>query len=66
MLYYERIDTSEGIDPAKSNNNKECMIYHYWFFNRKFKFQNSICNGCHFLTALSSNIKDIVTILRCY
>ena len=31
MLYYDKIDISEGIDPAKSNNSKECMVCHYWF-----------------------------------
>ena len=25
MLYYERIDISERIDPTKSNGSKECM-----------------------------------------
>ena len=30
MLYYERIDISQGIDLAKSNNSKECMICYYW------------------------------------
>ena len=29
MLYYDRIDLSEGIDVAKSNNSKECIICHY-------------------------------------
>ena len=28
MLYYDRIDISEGIDFAKSNNSKKCMICH--------------------------------------
>ena len=26
MLYYDRIGLSEGIDLAKSNKSKECMI----------------------------------------
>ena len=26
MLYYDRIDISEGIDPTKSNKSKEYMI----------------------------------------
>ena len=26
MLYYNGIDISEGIDSAKSNDSKECMI----------------------------------------
>ena len=59
MLCYDGIDMSEGIDLAKSNRSKECMICHYWFFNHWFKFQNSVCNGCHDLTMLSVIIRDI-------
>ena len=39
MLYYDRIVITEGIDPAKSNNSKECMIWDYRFFNHGFEFQ---------------------------
>ena len=53
MLYYDRTDTSKGIDLAKSSNNKECTICHYWSFNHRFKFQDSVCNGCHDLTMFS-------------
>ena len=59
MLYYKRIGKSEGVDPAKNNNSKECMICQYWFFNHGFKFQHSICNGCHDLTMFSANISNI-------
>ena len=38
MLYYDRIDISEGVDPTKSKKSKGCMICHYWFFNHGFKF----------------------------
>ena len=62
MLYYDRIDISKGIDIAKSNNNKECMICHYWFSNHGFKFQDYVWNGCHDLTMLSANISDIAII----
>ena len=62
MLYYDRIDISEGIDPTKSNKSRECMICHYWFFNHGFKFQDYVCNGCHDLTMLSVNISDIAII----
>ena len=62
MLYYERINISEGIDPTKSNRSKECMICHYQFFNHQFKFQDSIFNGCHDLTQLSLHIRDIAII----
>ena len=62
MLYYDRIDISEGIDPTKSNKSKECMICHYCFFNHGFKFQDSVYNGCHDLTILCLNISDIAII----
>ena len=62
MLYYDRIDISEKIDPAKSNNSKRRMVCHYWFFNHGFKFQDSVCNGCHDLTILCLNMSDITII----
>ena len=62
MLYYDRIDISKLIDLIKSNNSKECMICHYWFFNHGFKLQGYACNGCYDLTMLSVNINDIAII----
>ena len=59
MLYYDRIDISEGIDNTKRNRSKECMICHYWCFDHGFKFQDSVSNGCHDLTTLSVNISNI-------
>ena len=44
MLYFDRIDVSEGIDINKTNASKECDICHYWYF--KFKFQSNVCNRC--------------------
>ena len=38
------------------------MICHYCFLNYGFKFQDSICNGCHDLTILSVNINVIAII----
>ena len=51
-MYFDRTDLSEGIDPTKSNRGKESMICHYWVLNNGFKFQDSVCNGCHDLTIL--------------
>ena len=62
MLYYDRIDISEGTDPTKSNRSKERMICHYFFFNNGFKFQDCVYNGCHDLTLLTVNISDIAII----
>ena len=59
MLYHDRIDIIRGIELAKSNNRKECIICSYWFFNHGFEFQDYECNGCHDLTMLSVNIGDI-------
>ena len=62
MLYYDRIDISEGIDLVKSNSSKECMICHYWYFNHGLNFQDYVCNGYHDLTMFSVNISDIAII----
>ena len=50
MFYYDGTDLSKGTDLAKSNNSKECIACHFWFFNHGFKFWNSVCIGCHGLT----------------
>ena len=40
ILYYDRIDISEGIDINKISALKECDICHYWYFlNKGFQFQ---------------------------
>ena len=62
MLYYYRIDISEEIDLAKSSNSKNCIICHYFFFNHEFKFQDYMCNGCHYLSMMRLNISDIAII----
>ena len=58
-MHYNRIDLSEGIDVAKSNNSKACIVCHYWCFYHGFKFQDSGCNGCHDLSKLCLNLSDI-------
>ena len=32
MLYYDRLDVSEGINVNKTSASKECHICHYWCF----------------------------------
>ena len=59
MIYFDRIDASEGIDVNKTSTSKECDIYHYWYFlNKGFKFQSNVCNRCHDLLMMSMNISD--------
>ena len=62
MLYYDRIHISKEIDLVKSNNSKECMICHYFFFDHGFKFQDYVCNGCNDLSMFCLNISDIAII----
>ena len=60
MLYYDRIDVSEGIDVKKTSVSKECDICHYWYFlNYSFKFQPIVCNICHDLLVMSVNLSNI-------
>ena len=39
MLYFGRINVSEGTDVNKTSKLKECDVCHYWnFLNKGFKF----------------------------
>ena len=39
MLYYDRIDVSDGIDANKTDKSKEYNFCHYWYFSDNwFKF----------------------------
>ena len=54
MIYFDRIDASEGID---------VNICHYWYFlNYSFKFQPHVCNRCHDLLMMSVNLSNIATL----
>ena len=56
MLYYDRLDISEGINVNKTSKSKEWDICHYWYFlNKAFKFQPDVCNGCHHVLMMSIN-----------
>ena len=60
MLYFDRIDVSEGTDVNKRSASKECVICHYWYFlNYSFKFQPNVCNRCYDLLMMSMNFSDI-------
>ena len=59
MLYFDRIEVSEGIDVNKTNEPKECDICHYWYFlNKGFTFQPNVCNRCHCLLNMSMNLSN--------
>ena len=57
MLYFDRIDVSEGIDVNKTSRSREYHICHYWYFlNYSFKFQPNVCNRCHDLLMMPTNL----------
>ena len=60
MLYFDRIDISEGLDINKTSASKGCNICHYWcFLIYSFKFQHNVCKRCHDLSMMSMNLSDI-------
>ena len=64
MISYERIDKSDNIDFNKSENSKECMICHYFYFSDGFKYKPYVCNSCHDFSMPVQNLSDffIVTV----
>ena len=68
MLYYDRIDVSEGIDVNKTSESKACDIFHYWYFlDKAFKFQPNVCDGCHDLLVMSVNLSNIAILnIKCF
>ena len=60
MLEYDRIDISEGTDINKTSKSKECMLCHCWYFKDvSFRFQPCLCNGCHALSMMAYELKNI-------
>ena len=60
MLQYDRIDVSDGINIIKTSESKECSLCHYWYFKDVgFKFELHVCNGCHAVSLMASELKNI-------
>ena len=60
MLYFDRVDVSEGTDVNKTSASKDCVICHYWYFlNYGFKFQPDVWNRCHDLVMVCMYLSDI-------
>ena len=63
MVYYERIDDSEGIDVNKTIATKKCIIFHFCYFSDKgFRFQSTSFNGCYNILMVSIDIKNITVL----
>ena len=63
MLEYGRIDISEDLDMNKTSASKEWDVCHYWYFlDKKFSFEQYLCNGCHDLMQKSMNFNDVAIV----
>lgn len=64
MLYYDRINISEGIDINGASASKGCVICRYWhFLDKEFSFQSSVFNDRHDLLTMSFDINSIVVLI---
>ena len=60
LLYFNRIDVSEGTDVSETSESKECDICYYWYFlNFSFMFKQNVCNRHHDLLMMSMNLSNI-------
>ena len=60
MVWYQKIDFSEGIDVNKTSKLKDRELCHCWFFKDVgFKFEEHVCNGCHDLLTMAHSLKNI-------
>ena len=59
MLWYQKINVSEGIDVNKTSASKECELCHYWLFK---EFEEHVCNKCHDLLRMAYSLKSIATL----
>ena len=55
---------SERINVAKIKNSGECIVFHYWFFNYAFKFQNSVWNCCRDYVVLIEQVILLLLLLN--
>ena len=63
MLEYDKIDISEGIDINKTNESKECMLCHYWYFlNKNFSYGPYLCDGCYNIVQKSISFNNIAIV----
>ena len=59
-VYHDIIGISEEIDVNKTSASKECIFCKYWYFlDKGFKFQSSVCNCCYGVLMMSMNLNDI-------
>ena len=64
MLVYEKIDISDGIDADMSDESKECMLRHYWYFlDKNFSCGPYLYDGCYNMMLKYNKLKNIAIVL---
>ena len=56
MLWYQKIDVSEGIDVNKTSASKKCKLFSLLVFERYWVY---VCNKCHDLLTIAYSLKDL-------
>ena len=63
MIFYKRIDFSEGIDFSKRKNSVKCMICNYYFSkDTGFTYQPYVCSSCHGFSMTVQNFSDFFVV----
>ena len=63
MLTYERIDILDEINVNKSDESKEGMLCHYWYFlDKSFSYGPYLSDGCYNMTQKCNKLKNIAII----
>ena len=63
MLVYEKIDILDGINVNKSDESKECMLCHYWYFlDKSISYGPYLCDGCYNIMQKCDKVKNIAII----
>ena len=62
-MSYNRIELMlrKELTLTKKSALKECHICHYWYFKDiDFKYESYVCNGCHDISPMVYELKNIV------
>ena len=63
MLKYDKVDITEGIDLKKTNDSKECISCHFWYYlNKNFSYGPFTCDDCYNIVQKSIDFKNIAII----
>ena len=59
MLYYNKIDVSEGIDINNINKSRECICRSWYFKDVGYKYEPEVCNACNDISMMAYELENI-------